>query len=222
MHEPIFSGQSALGGALAVFALFVGLLLGGVLGFGRPSEPGSSASAIQLSGGVVVGVERTPAGALAAADNYLALASQSVEQDPSVFAALLAQAYAPEIRARALEQARQIRAGDAQNLGNYAQGGRGIAIIAARRLDSYSPEQAKVTSWLGGFVWGPHLSPRQTWNLVDTTLRWQAGRWLVVASNVDATPAPVPSIVYVNGANNRAAAFQRLAGMTAPFYGTGG
>ncbi len=60
------------------------------------------------------------------------------------------------------------------------EGGRGIAVIAARRLDSYTPEQATVTSWLGGFVWGPRLAPRQTWNLVDTTLRWQAGRWLVL------------------------------------------
>jgi hypothetical protein len=222
MREPTFSGRSALAGALAVSVLVVGLLLGGILGFGQAREPGASARAIELSSGVPVGVERTPAGALAAADNYLALASQSVEQDPSAFAALLAQAYAPEIRARTLAQARQLRSGDIQNMSNYAQGGRGIAIIAARRLDTYSPEQATVTSWLAGFVWGPRLSPRQTWNLVDTTLRWQAGRWLVVASNVDATPAPVPSIVYVSGANNRAAAFQRLAGMTGPFYGTGG
>jgi hypothetical protein len=222
MHEPTFSGQSALAGALAVFALVVGLLLAGVLELGREREPGSPSGAIELAEGVPVGVERTPAGAMAAADNYLAVASQSVEQDPAVFAALLIQAYAPQIRSRTLAQAQQIRAGDTQNMSNYAQGGRGIAIIAARRLDSYTPRQATVTSWLGGFVWGPHLSPRQTWNLIDTTLRWQTGRWLVVSSNVDATPAPVPSIVYVDGANNRAAAFQRLAGMTAPFYGTGG
>jgi hypothetical protein len=96
------------------------------------------------------------------------------------------------------------------------------AVIAARRLDSYTPQQAKVTSWLGGFVWGPHLTPRQTWNLIDTTLRWQQGRWLVLRSDTETTPAPVPSIVYVDGENNHAAAFARLAGMTAPFYGTGG
>ena len=65
---------------------------------------------------------------------------------------------------------------------NYAQGGRAVAVIAARRLDRYTPGRATVTSWLGGFVWGPALSPRQSWNLVDTTLRWQSGRWLVVSS----------------------------------------
>jgi hypothetical protein len=32
----------------------------------------------------------------------------------------------------------------------------------------------------------------------------------------------VPAIVYVDAANDRSRAFGRLAGMTAPFYGTGG
>jgi hypothetical protein len=152
----------------------------------------------------------------------VALASQSIEQDPSVFVELVAQAYAPQARGRTLAEAQRVRAGDTQNMTNYHEGGRGIAVIAARRLDSYTPPQATITSWLGGFVWGPHLAPRQTWNLIDTTLRWQAGRWLVLSSDTDTTPAPVPSIVYVDGANDQAAAFARLAGMTAPFYGTGG
>jgi hypothetical protein len=203
-------------GALALLAAIV-------LGFARGG--GASAAAggpVTLIGGVPVGVQDTPAGALAAADNYVAVASQSIEQNPAVFGALVAQAYAPQTRARTLAEAQRVRAGDTQNTRNYREGGRGIAVIAARRLDSYTPQQAKVTSWLGGFVWGPHLTPRQTWNLIDTTLRWQQGRWLVLRSDTETTPAPVPSIVYVDGENNHAAAFARLAGMTAPFYGTGG
>ena len=36
-------------------------------------------------------------------------------------------------------------------------------------------------------------------------------------------PAPVPSTVVINGANDQANAFtQRLNGMSAPYYGTGG
>jgi hypothetical protein len=213
--------MAAVAGALAVVVLILALLLVSGLGSGR-SGPSAPPGAIELSHGVPVGVEHTQAGALAAADNYLALASQSIEQEPAVFAALVAQAYAPEVRSRMLAQAQQLRAGDTQNMTNYQQGGRGIAVIAARRLDSYTPQLASVTTWLAGFVWGPGLSPRQSWNLVDTTLRWQAGRWLVVGSNTDQTPAPVPSVVYVNGANDQAPAFERLAGMTAPFYGTGG
>jgi hypothetical protein len=109
---------------------------------------------------------------------------------------------------------------DVQNMSNFRQGGRGIAVVAARRLDSYTLQWATVTSWLGGVVWGPRLPPRQTWNLVDTTLQWQAGRWLLEASNPDPSAAPVPSIVYVDGGNDRVGAFARLAGMTGPFYGS--
>lgn len=221
MREQRFSWPAALAGALTMTALLLALGLAGVLEF-RSSEPPSSAGALRLVDGVPVGVQHTPAGALAAADNYVAVASQSIEQDPLVFSALVAQAYAPQARPGALAQARQIRAGDAQNMANYRDGGRGIAVIAARRLDGYTSESATVTSWLGGVVWGPQLAPRQTWNLVDTTLRWQAGRWLVLSSVTDPTPAPVPSIVYLDGPNDRAPAFDRLAGMTAPFYGTAG
>ena len=216
-----FSPAAAVAVALALLTLVLTLLLASVLGPGR-AGPGSVPGAIELSHGVPVGVEHARAGALAAADNYLALASQSIEQDPAVFAALVAQVYAPEARSRTLAQAQQLRTGDTQNMTNYQRGGHGIAVVAARRLDRYTPQLATVTTWLGGFVWGPSLSPRQTWNLVDTTLRWQAGRWLVVSSNTDPTPAPVPSVVYVNGPNDQAPAFGRIAGMTAPFYGTGG
>jgi hypothetical protein len=194
------------------------LLLVGVLGAGRGRRD-AVGSAVKLIGGVPVGVEHTRAGALAAADNYVALASQSIEQNPVVFEELVAQAYAQQARGLALAEAQRVRAGDPQNVSNYRNGGHGLAVVAARRLDSYTQDTAIVTSWLGGFVWGPHLLPRQTWSLVDTTLRWQAGRWLVVSSTTDATPAPVPSIVYIEGTNDRSGAFQRLAGMTAPFYG---
>jgi hypothetical protein len=206
--------------ALAVAAcLALALLLALVLERGHEAGP---AAAVELVDGVPVGVQHTPAGALAAADNYVALASQSVEQDPAAFNALVAQAYAPRARAQTLSQAQQIRTADVQNMTNYEEGGRAVAIVAARRLDRYTQTDAQVTSWLGGFVWGPHLTPRQTWNLVDTTLRWQDGRWLVEASNTETTPAPVPSIVYVNGANNQTPAFARLNGMSAPFYGAAG
>jgi hypothetical protein len=199
-----------------LLALAVKLALGG--DEGNASSP-APASAIALIGGVPVGVRDTPAGALAAADNYVALGSQTVEQDPRTFAALVAQAYAPQIRARALSEAQRIRANDALNMDNYAEGGRGLAIVAARRLDSYTPAGAQVTTWLGGTVWGPHLPPAQTWNLVDTVLRWQAGRWLVLSCKTEATPAPVPSVVYVTSGNNHVGAFARLNGMSAPFYG---
>jgi hypothetical protein len=206
----------------AVIALgVVAFVLLGLDLAGQGGSAGSSGGAIELEGGIPIGVEHTPAGVLAAADNYLAASSQALEQDPSAFGALVARVYAPANREQTLAQAQQLRLSDPVGMNNYGEGGRGLAVVAARRLDSYTPTSATVTSWLAGFVWGPHLPPRQSWNLVDTTLAWSSDRWLVVSSQTDPTPAPVPAIVCLDGANDSAAAFSRLAGMTAPFYGSG-
>jgi hypothetical protein len=206
--------------ALIAVSLVAFVLLG--LDLARQSGGrGSATAAIALEGGVPVGVKRTPAGALAAADNYLADSAQTLEQDPTGFGELVAEVYAPNVRAQTLAAAQQLRLSDPAGMSNYNVGGRGLALVAARRLDHYTPSSATVTSWLGGFVWGPQLSPRQSWNLVDTTLVWRSGRWLVVSSQTDRTPAPVPAIVYVAGHSDSLAAFSALAGMTAPFYGSG-
>jgi hypothetical protein len=208
----------AFAGLLALCALAAGVLIGRATSHAHHAN----SAAIAMIHGIAVGVQDTPAGALAAADNYVAIASQTVEQNPGEFAELVATVYAPAARTSTLAQAARARAADVADMRNYAQGGRAVAVIAARRLDRYTPARASVTSWLGGFAWGPGVSPRQSWNLVDTTLSWQHGRWLVASMNTERTPAPVPSVVFVDGQNNSSAAFDaRLAGMTAPFYGAG-
>jgi hypothetical protein len=208
----------AFAGLLAACALAAGVLIGRATSHARHA----SSAAVVMVHGIAVGMQDTAAGALAAADNYVAIASQTVEQDPGEFAELVATVYTPAARSGTLAQAARVRAADVADMRNYAQGGRAVALIAARRLDRYTPARASVTSWLGGFVWGPGLSPRQSWNLVDTTLSWHRGRWLVASMNTERTPAPVPSVVFVEGQNNSSAAFDaRLVGMTAPFYGAG-
>jgi hypothetical protein len=206
--------------ALIALSLVAFVLLGLDLA-AQGGRRGAPTAAIELEHGVPVGVEQTPGGALAAADNYLADSAQTLEQDPSAFAELVARVYAPSARAGMLAAAQQLRLSDAAGMGNYSEGGRGLAVVAARRLDRYTPSSATVTSWLAGFVWGPRVSPRQSWNLVDTTLVWRSGRWLVASSQTDGTPAPAPAIVYLDGHNDSLAAFSELAGMTAPFYGSG-
>jgi hypothetical protein len=208
----------AFAGLLALCALAAGVLIGRA----TSHADHASAAAVAMIHGIAVGVQDTPAGALAAADNYVAIASQTVEQDPGEFAELVDTVYTSAARTSKLAQAARARVADVADLRNYAQGGRAVAVIAARRLERYTPVRASVTSWLGGFVWGPGLSPRQSWNLVNTTLSWHRGRWLVVSMNTERTPAPVPSVVFVDGQNNSSAAFDaRLVGMTAPFYGAG-
>jgi hypothetical protein len=206
---------AAAGLALIVFAL--GTITGHATAGRRPAT-----TQVTFVDGIPLERADTRAGALAAADNSLALGSQSVEQNPPLFARLVGLAYAPAARKTTIAQAATLRRDDPTDTANYAAGGRAVAVIAARRLDGYSRTRATVTSWLGGFVWGPRLTPRQSWNLVQTTLRYEHGRWLVVSSRELATPAPVPSIVYVDGNNNQSSAFDTgLAGMTAPFYGAG-
>jgi len=198
-------------------AVTVGVVIGRATGTQAAARP-----AVITVGGIALQTADTRAAALAAADNDLAIASQTVEQNPALFARLVDLAYAPGIRARTLSQAEALRRLDAADMANYAAGGRAVAVVAARRLDAFDRRRAEVTTWLGGFVWGPGLAPRQSWNLVDTTLEFKHGRWLVMSSVAERTPAPVPSIVYVEDANNRSPVFdRRLAGMSAPFYGTG-
>jgi hypothetical protein len=208
----------AFAGLLALCALAAGVLIGRASGHANHASP----AAIVIVGGMAVGVQDTRAGALAAADNYVAIASQTVEQNPGEFAQLIDTVFTSAARSGTLAAAARVRAADVEDMRNYAQGGRAVAVIAARRLDRYTSARASVTSWLGGFVWGPRVSPRQSWNLVETTLTWQRGRWLVASMNTERTPAPVPSVVFVDGNNNQSSAFDAgLVGMSAPFYGAG-
>jgi hypothetical protein len=189
---------------------------------GRATAAQNDAAGVVTVDGIPLQTVDARAAAVTAADNALAIASQTVEQNPAAFARLVAVAYAPTARAGTLAQAARLRAGDPAGMANYRVGGRAVALVGARRLDAFSGGRAIVTSWLGGFVWGPRLAPRQSWNLVRTTLAFEHGRWLVLSSSALATPAPVPSIVFVNGDNNQTTAFNtRLTGMTAPFYGSG-
>jgi hypothetical protein len=207
--------------ALAVVLLLAVLGVGALIGRASVTRPVATPRVITVVHDVPVGAADTPAGALAADDNYVAIAAQSLEQDPALFATLLATTFTAAARATALTQATRARAADTTLMRNYADGGHALAVIAARRIDTYTPLRVTLTTWLGGFVWGPTFTPRQTWDLVNTTLVWRDGRWLTAAMNTQATPAPVPSIVYVDGNNNQSPAFNALNGMTAPFYGAG-
>ena len=114
-----------------------------------------------------VGVQDTRAGALAAADNYVAIASQTVEQNPVEFAQLVDTVYTPAARSGTLAQAARVRAADVADMRNYAQGGRAVAVIAARRLDRYTPgagerdELARRVRLGSGALAAPELEPRR-------------------------------------------------------------
>jgi hypothetical protein len=188
----------------------------------RDSTPPSDTSAIRMISGVPIGVQRSRAGALAAADNYVATSSETVIQDPARFETFIRESFTEPEAAEALADAKRDRERAPDAVENYANGGRGLSVVAARRLDAYDGTTARTTSWNGGIVWGPGERPRQRWFLVETSLRWDGDRWRITDMEETSRPAPAPAIVGYNDKDAlKAATFDReLRAMTAPIYGT--
>jgi hypothetical protein len=213
---------------IAALAIVGVLLAVGGWAIGRSSTDDSKASAdagprqlaIRLVGGVPVGVMHTRAGALAAADNYVAIASETAIQDPKRYAELVRRAYAPGYQRTALREARAIRDGAPNVVADYRSGRRGLAVVAARRLDSYDGATAIVTTWRVGVVWSPTAKPSSEWFLTQSTLRWTKQRWTVEKVDDTQRPAPAPALRYRDAESLRTSAFDReLRGMSAPVYG---
>lgn len=172
-------------------------------------------------GGVPVGVDHSPAGALAAADSYVAVAYDSVERDPARDARLIGTVYAPSIRASAISGAAAVRRQNPAGMSLWAHGGHNLSLIGARRLDYYRGNFAQATTWNADVFWGPGRSPKQAWVLTQTSLRWGGGRWQVTATATLPTPGPVPTLTpQATAANDSAGAFAgELDGFSAPGYG---
>jgi hypothetical protein len=153
---------------------------------GRPNP-------IVLERGIPVGVQHTREGALAAADEYLALEQESVERDPARFASLVETDFAPSIRHTTLAAAASDRQADLGGMALWADGGQSFTVIAASRLDRYRSVAAGITSWAGQVFWGPERAPTEAWALARITLGWRNGRWVVRAMRGLGDPAPSPA-----------------------------
>jgi hypothetical protein len=200
------------------------LALGAFLG-GRSLAPARQpADPITTIGGIPVAVDRSPAGALAAADNYVAVSYATVERSPRRDEQLIDTVYDPAIRSSAIGGAATVRSENAAAMGLWAHGGQNLSLIGARRLDYYDGDEAQVTTWNVDVFWGPGRPPKQAWVLTQTSLRWARGRWLVTTTATLPTPGPVPSDTpQATAANDSGPAFDRdLAGLSAPMYGAAG
>lgn len=210
----------------------VGLLIAAAIGWaaGRATAPESVAQAqggktgggaIRLVAGIPVGVEHTRAGALAAADNYVAVSTETVVQDVKRYEELVRRVYAPSYQRTALAEAAKVRADAPQLVAAYRNGRQGVAVVAARRLDSFAENRATVMSWRAGAVWSADDKPFSQWFLTKTKLSWNGDRWLVESIDDATQPPPVPPIRYQDRASLQSDTFEReLRGMTAPVYGT--
>jgi hypothetical protein len=203
----------------AALLAIAGFGLGELTTSGRPlSDP------IRTVAGIPISTADSPAGALAAADNTVAIGYGSVEQAPGRDAQLITTTYTPAIRASALSGAAEVRA---QNPGSgrfWAHGGRNVSLIGGRRLDSYNRAEAQVTTWSADVFWGPDRSPKQAWFLTRTALRWSGDRWLVTGTETSPTPGPVPALTPQAARSNddRAAFDTGLRGFVQPIYGDAG
>jgi len=219
---------------LVVAAVVVALLIAGAAwAAGRASAPDTPAasddenasvqSAVRTIDGVPVGIQLSRAGALAAADNYVARVTETIVQDPGAYARLVGAVWVPGGQDGALREGESTRQRSTAAVENYAAGGRGLSIVAARRLDTYDGTRAEVTTWTAGFNWGPQQRPGQRWFLTETTLRWDGQRWRVEKMDEAQRPAPAPARVgYDDAASLKTETFDReLLGMTAPTYGDG-
>jgi hypothetical protein len=211
----------------AVVGLLVGVLIGWLLLGGSDSQDRQAhevaAGPIRSVNGVPVGVEHSRPGALAAADNYVATSSETVLQDPSRYERLVRATYAPTYQATALREGEEVRRKSPKALARYDAGARALALVAARRLDSYASDTAVVTTWRTGVVWGGGEGSEARWFLTRTHLRWSGGRWLVEEIEDARRAAPAPVLIYRDKASLAASTFDdELRGMTAPSYGVGG
>jgi hypothetical protein len=213
-----------------IAAALVGVIVVGAIGWaiGRttaPDEPtqasGAPIAAIRVLDGVPIGIEHSRAGALAAADNYVAVGAETVVQDSARYEQLVRQTYADGYQGTALRDGSEARNAAHQSVDLYAAGGKSVAVTAARRLDSYEQGHAKITTWVAGITWGPGRVPGHTWSLVESRLAWTGDRWRVQKLDVAKRPAPAPQrLGYRSAEQLKTSTFEReLRGMTAPIYG---
>jgi len=217
-----------------ITAAIVGLVVVALLGWaaGRSSAPSDAAEAraghedggaIRIVEGVPVGVEHSRAGALAAADNYVARAAETIVQDPPTFTRLIRTVWVSAAQPEALANGKRSRRQAPDAVANYEAGGRALAVTAARKLESYNGSRATVLTWGAGFIWGPDKRPTQRWFVGRVKLVWQDDQWSVEALDELTTAAPTPYRVIIGkpGADSAEVFDDVLDGMSAPIYGTG-
>lgn len=199
---------------VAVGVLVMGVL-GGAFAAGRSTVTRvRSPDPLGLEHGIAIGAVDTPAGALVAADNYVATGI-GASLDAEELAQFANAVVAPAAREQFI--ADNQRRAQPQGL---PRGARVLATVVAHRLDSYSAPSAVVSTWALATGWDA-LAPTQYSALVQLSLRWSGDRWQISAVR-ESLPGPVPGRVAGTRQARSAGAWDRaLTGMAAPYYGDG-
>lgn len=197
----------------AVTVLLIGVL-GGAFAAGRSTvRRRAVVDPLRLERGAAVGVVETPAGALAAADNYVATGI-SATLDPPQLRRFADTVIDPVGRDRFISASESF----AQSGGPPA-GARVIADVVAHRLERYGGATAAVRIWALCSSWGGGAVPAQYSALVDVWLRWTGDRWQIESVS-ESLPGPVPGLIGgPREGRSRELWDQTLSGMSAPYYG---
>jgi hypothetical protein len=202
--------------SLRLMALALSLVgvLGGAFAAGRSTvAPPGAPNPVRLEHGTPLGVVQSPAGALAAADNYVAVGI-TASLDPGQLRAFASQVIDPGTRASFVSAGQSLA-----QAGGPPPGARVIGAVVAHRLDRYGSGTASVSEWAVGSYWDGGAVPTQYWSLVDLSLRWSGGRWQLSLLR-EMAPGPVPDLVGGDRKGRSSGAWdQALTGMTVPFYG---
>jgi hypothetical protein len=210
-------------GPVVGLATVTALLAAAAFMIGRTAHA-ATPNPFELRRDVPVGIDHSPGGAVAAADEYLGTEQATVERDPARFAALVSEDYASGLKVAAIAGAQQHRQRDPRGMTIWARGGESFTVIGAQRLDRYRAESAQITAWAGQVFWGPGQPPCQAWSLGRVTLAWHDDRWEVTGMTTLPSAAPAPAALpQATLADQSAAAFSaQLAGFTAVSYGSPG
>jgi hypothetical protein len=197
----------------AVLVVAAGMLMLGYrtgVRVGRPNP-------IRLEDGVPVGIVDTPAGATAAAENYL------VSEDDALLSRdqirrVVDTVWAPA--ERDVELAQPFPAAALAGKPATFAGLELTAAVAGAKLGSYTPQSAQVIVWHEITLWSATVVPTQRWSLDTVMLVWGGGRWLVASRTaVPDSETPVPAWTSGTSQDSTSEAFDtRLAGMSAPYY----
>ncbi len=191
-------------GALAV--LLVAVIVALAVSLATRSVPAGPAleravplpqGATRIEAGVPVGYQRTEAGAVDAATNYLVALNSPVVLHPELVRAAEAVMAAPSYRDQMIAEGDQSLRAMNSSYGVASNAGMGVQVVIryvpiAFHLDSYDGQHAAVSVWA---VWllaeSGILPPQQDWLTSTMLLEWTGGDWKVTAAG--SRPGPVPS-----------------------------
>lgn len=213
-------------------AALVVAVAAGLIGFaagnaGSENAPSTAAAGGQAEGlirqvdGIPVGIQPTRAGAAAAAGNYVAVATETIIQDPARYEQLVRTAYAPGYQEQALREGQAFRREFPTAITAYAEGTVLTVAVVARRIDAFANEEASVTTWSTGVSWGGEEPSAHAWALDEVDLQWDGQRWLVSRLDAANRPAPAPEdLSFTDRESLENDTFEReLREMQAPQYG---